>query len=102
MVEIQIVNSTTSVLTPEGIEIATNGSHEARVWSALPLKGQGEPMTIPELQVSSALASSSGKPVAEAVRNIRKLLVPKPPRSVKERLLRTSGSQRKELDLSGL
>jgi phenylalanyl-tRNA synthetase alpha chain len=52
MVQSQIINTTTSVLTPEGIEIATNGSHEARVWAALPLKGQGEPMTIPELQVS--------------------------------------------------
>lgn len=54
MVQFQIINTSTSVLTPEGVEIATNGSHEARVWAALPLKGQGEPMTVPDLQVRIA------------------------------------------------
>lgn len=38
-------------LSPEGSQIAAKGSHEALVWAALPLKGQGEPMGIPELKV---------------------------------------------------
>lgn len=38
------------VLTPEGASIALNGSHEARVWSALPAKGEGEPVTPKELE----------------------------------------------------
>jgi phenylalanyl-tRNA synthetase alpha chain len=33
------------VLTPEGIQIALQGSHEARVWAALPTKGAGSPIT---------------------------------------------------------
>ncbi|KAK1229512.1 Phenylalanyl-tRNA synthetase, beta subunit, cytoplasmic [Marasmius sp. AFHP31] len=37
-------------LTPEGSQIAKEGSHEARVWSALPLKGQGKPVTPVELK----------------------------------------------------
>lgn len=51
MINFEIINTTSSSLTPEGMEIATNGSHEARVWAALPLKGQSEPMTVPEIQV---------------------------------------------------
>lgn len=38
------------VLTPEGASIALNGSHEARVWDAVPVKGEGEPMTSKELE----------------------------------------------------
>lgn len=38
------------VLTPEGSSIALNGSHEARVWAALPVKGQGTPVTPKELE----------------------------------------------------
>lgn len=38
------------VLTPEGSSIALNGSHEARVWAALPAKGEGEPMTPKDLE----------------------------------------------------
>ena len=38
------------VLTPEGYSIALNGSHEARVWAALPPKGQGKPVTPKELE----------------------------------------------------
>jgi phenylalanyl-tRNA synthetase alpha chain len=34
------------VPTPEGAQISENGSHEARVWSVLPLKGQGNPLTL--------------------------------------------------------
>ncbi|KAF8897670.1 phenylalanine-tRNA ligase [Infundibulicybe gibba] len=33
------------ILTAEGIQIARDGSHEARVWSALAAKGQGHPLT---------------------------------------------------------
>ena len=38
------------VLTPEGASIALNGSHEARVWAALPVKGEGEPVTPKQLE----------------------------------------------------
>ncbi|KAI0036816.1 tRNA synthetases class II core domain (F)-domain-containing protein [Vararia minispora EC-137] len=38
------------VLTPEGSQIARHGSHEARVWAALPAPGQGSPVTPAELQ----------------------------------------------------
>ena len=48
----------THVLTAEGSSIALNGSHEARGWAALPMKGQGQPMTPKELEqlVSSEVA----------------------------------------------
>ncbi|THH02417.1 hypothetical protein EW026_g415 [Hermanssonia centrifuga] len=38
------------VLTAEGSSIAMNGSHEARVWSALPTKEQRPPLTPKELE----------------------------------------------------
>ncbi len=38
------------VLTPEGSQIAAEGSHEARVWSKLPEKGKGAPVTPVELK----------------------------------------------------
>jgi len=38
------------VLTAEGAQIANEGSHEARVWAALPPKGQGTPITPAELK----------------------------------------------------
>lgn len=38
------------VLSAEGEQIAKEGSHEARVWSALPAKGQGAPMTPVQLK----------------------------------------------------
>ncbi|KAJ2930225.1 hypothetical protein H1R20_g6893, partial [Candolleomyces eurysporus] len=38
------------VLTAEGAQIATEGSHEARVWSVLPLPGQGTPVTPAQLK----------------------------------------------------
>ena len=37
------------VPTSEGAQILKDGSHEARVWSALPLKGQGVPVTRSQL-----------------------------------------------------
>ncbi|EJF61276.1 phenylalanine-tRNA ligase [Dichomitus squalens LYAD-421 SS1] len=38
------------VLTQEGAQIALQGSHEARVWNACPVKGEGQPIPIKELQ----------------------------------------------------
>lgn len=38
------------MLTPEGAECVLQGSHEARVWAALPTKGEGKPITAPELK----------------------------------------------------
>lgn len=38
------------ILSPEGAQIAREGSHEARVWAALPTKGQGAPMTAIQLK----------------------------------------------------
>ncbi|KZP17307.1 hypothetical protein FIBSPDRAFT_920726 [Athelia psychrophila] len=38
------------VLTPEGAQCVLEGSHEARVWAALPVKGEGEPLTALELK----------------------------------------------------
>src|SRR5882762_6112740 len=38
------------ILTPEGAHIALHGSHEARVWAALPIKGQGNPVTPTDLK----------------------------------------------------
>lgn len=40
----------THVLTPEGAQIAREGSHEARVWSVLPEKGQGPPLAPGQLK----------------------------------------------------
>jgi len=37
-------------LTPEGSQLAGEGSHEARVWNALPLASQGKGLTVKELQ----------------------------------------------------
>jgi phenylalanyl-tRNA synthetase alpha chain len=37
-------------LTPEGVQIASGGSHEARVWSALPEKGKGTPISPVQLK----------------------------------------------------
>ncbi|ETW83920.1 hypothetical protein HETIRDRAFT_472263 [Heterobasidion irregulare TC 32-1] len=40
----------THVLTSEGAQISLEGSHEARVWNALPAKGAGKPITPAELK----------------------------------------------------
>jgi phenylalanyl-tRNA synthetase alpha chain len=42
--------SSCHVPTPEGSQILKDGSHEARVWSALPMKGQGAPLTLEQLK----------------------------------------------------
>jgi phenylalanyl-tRNA synthetase alpha chain len=38
------------VPTFEGSQILQDGSHEARVWSALPSKAQGAPLTLDQLK----------------------------------------------------
>lgn len=38
------------VPTHEGEQILKDGSHEARVWSALPMKAQGAPLTLEQLK----------------------------------------------------
>ncbi|QRV72468.1 phenylalanyl-tRNA synthetase [Ceratobasidium sp. AG-Ba] len=48
-----------TVLTPEGAQIAELGSHEARVWAALPPKGSGPAMSIAELK--KAVGDESAK-----------------------------------------
>jgi phenylalanyl-tRNA synthetase alpha chain len=37
-------------LSPEGAQIALEGSHEARVWAALALKGEGAPLPPQQLK----------------------------------------------------
>ncbi|KAG6833894.1 hypothetical protein H0H87_007905 [Tephrocybe sp. NHM501043] len=37
-------------LTPEGSQIVAEGSHESRVWAALPAKGEGSPLTPMQLK----------------------------------------------------
>ncbi|KAG8713504.1 Phenylalanyl-tRNA synthetase, beta subunit, cytoplasmic [Ceratobasidium sp. 395] len=39
-----------TVLTPEGAQIAELGSHEARVWAALPAKGSGPGLSVAEVK----------------------------------------------------
>ncbi len=46
-------------LTPEGSQIAQEGSHEARVWSALPEKGHGTPIT--PLQLKKLVGEDTAK-----------------------------------------
>ncbi|KAF8314792.1 hypothetical protein DL93DRAFT_2079983 [Clavulina sp. PMI_390] len=46
-------------LSAEGAQLAEQGSHEARVWNALPLKGEGAGLTIPELK--AAVGDESAK-----------------------------------------
>ena len=52
MVTYTQIATTSFVTTPEGSGVAANGSHEYRVWAALPVKGQGEPLGVVELRVS--------------------------------------------------
>ncbi|KAJ7638978.1 phenylalanine-tRNA ligase [Roridomyces roridus] len=50
MVKVETHEIVSHVLTPEGSQIAAQGSHEARVWAALPEKGQSSPLTVVELK----------------------------------------------------
>lgn len=56
------------VLTQEGAQIALEGSHESRVWAALPSKGVGSPITPKQLeQMLGAETSKVGQ--SRAFRN---------------------------------
>ena len=44
MIQYESREALSHVLTPEGAQIALQGSHEARVWAALPAKGTGTPI----------------------------------------------------------
>jgi phenylalanyl-tRNA synthetase alpha chain len=46
-------------LTPEGVQIAQQGSHEARVWAALPAKGAGSP--VPPAQLKKIIGDEAAK-----------------------------------------
>ena len=59
MVTIDFHETLSHVLTQEGAQIALEGSHEARVWSALPMKGQGTPLTVQQLQGAVGKESAS-------------------------------------------
>ena len=38
------------ILTPEGVQLLSQGSHEARVWAALPNRDEGLPVTPAQLK----------------------------------------------------
>jgi len=59
MITFEINETLSHVLTPEGAQIALQGSHEARVWAALPAKGEGNPMTVQELKEAVGNESAS-------------------------------------------
>jgi phenylalanyl-tRNA synthetase alpha chain len=50
MITLETHEISSHVLTQEGAQIALEGSHEARVWSVLPEKGSGAPMTAQDLK----------------------------------------------------
>lgn len=50
MITYETHETTSHVLTDEGATIALNGSHEARVWAAVPAKGEGAPITPKQLE----------------------------------------------------
>ena len=59
MVTMDFHETLSHVLTQEGAQIALEGSHEARVWNALPVKGDGTPMTVQQLQQAVGKESAS-------------------------------------------
>ena len=59
MVTIDFHETLSHVLTQEGAHIALEGSHEARVWNALPMKGGGTPLTVQQLQQAVGKESAS-------------------------------------------
>ena len=59
MVTIEFHETLSHVLTQEGAQIALEGSHEARVWNALPMKGEGTPLTVQQLQQAVGKESAS-------------------------------------------
>lgn len=59
MVAIDFHETLSHVLTQEGAQIVLEGSHEARVWSVLPMKGEGTPLTVQQLQDAVGRESAS-------------------------------------------
>ena len=59
MVTIEFHETLSHVLTQEGAQISLEGSHEARVWGALPKKGEGTPLTVQQLQEAVGKESAS-------------------------------------------
>lgn len=53
------INITSFALSEEGLDIASRGSHEYRVWEVLPVKGAGEPVGVPDLKVGPLLVHPS-------------------------------------------
>jgi phenylalanyl-tRNA synthetase alpha chain len=94
MLSYEIKTTFDHALSPEGSQIAAKGSHEALVWAALPLKGQGEPMGIPELKVGVAVFKDTAELIKERSFN-RKWSETRQQRSDRERLSRTSGLRRR-------
>jgi phenylalanyl-tRNA synthetase alpha chain len=50
MISYDTHETSSHTITPEGAQIALEGSHEARVWAALPAKGEGNPVGAQELK----------------------------------------------------
>jgi phenylalanyl-tRNA synthetase alpha chain len=50
MIEYKTHEIFTQALTPEGVQIAKEGSHEARVWAATPARGSGVAISAKQLQ----------------------------------------------------
>jgi phenylalanyl-tRNA synthetase alpha chain len=50
MIKFETHENVAHTSTPEGAQIINEGSHEARVWAALPAKGKGTPLTPAQLK----------------------------------------------------
>jgi phenylalanyl-tRNA synthetase alpha chain len=50
MITYQTHEVSSHTLTAEGAQIVKEGSHESRVWAALPTRGQGPPLTTVQLK----------------------------------------------------
>ncbi|KZS97754.1 hypothetical protein SISNIDRAFT_472667 [Sistotremastrum niveocremeum HHB9708] len=62
MVTFETHEDVSYALKPEGEQIAREGSHEARVWAALPAKGKGTPLSAKEIiQVVGAESAKIGQ-----------------------------------------
>lgn len=50
MIKFETHENVAHILSPEGAQIVNEGSHEARVWAALPAQGKGAPVTPAQLK----------------------------------------------------